>query len=221
MKLKSLACLLLAALASHFALADQMMFWEVDDAATIDGKPIRDFLDAYQATIPDWDDYNDWFAARVQVTDDSGSEPIYLENLINFDNQWQPFFANELGVPLDDTGNGWGTGHLATQSPIYGYDLAITENAVFTMQIGYAHYDEAADEDYWTTLADSTPEVNSLDFQNAHMYEQGSIAPSGHSPWNPTTFTSANPPAEVPEPATDILALLGAAVLVLKRRASR
>ncbi len=217
MKLKSLACLFLAAMTSQFALGgDPVLLWDVTESATIDGTPIRDYLDAYQASISDWDDNDDWFAARVQVMDEGWAEPVIL-GLWFLDPPNPPFEDDGyLGVELGDSGSGyWGaTGNQSSVVAPDGFEL--TENMLFTLQIGCDRYDETIDDAYWTTLAESAPVPKSS--IESHIYETFNLNPMTESPWSPSAFTSGNPPAQVPEPATGLLAMLGAAVLVLRRR---
>ena len=188
------------------------MYWEVDDHAMIDGVPIRDYLDAYQATIANWDDSADWFAARVLVSDDTWSESRFLDIWGEDEYGNHELWDGEFGVELADGGDGrWGSGHYGTQSPI---NSDITDNSIFIMQIGYAHYDEDLDDSYWVTLADSSSEKYSS-LVNVHTYEAGSIAPPTYTPWNPNQFTST---AEVPEPPSTILAIIGMGILAVKRK---
>ena len=207
----------LAALAAQAAWGETNLWWTVDDSATIDGKPIREYLDAYQATVSDWDGSTDWFAARVQATDEGWSEPVFLGVWVEDGQGGYDLWDGEAGVELAEGGEGWGTGSWTESLAAFG-GLELTANTLFTVQIGYDRWDADQNDVFWTTLADMTSPQHYADLSQCLSF--GETGTPAASQWKATTFTSTNP-AEVPEPATGLLALLGAAVLALRRKRGR
>ena len=197
-------------MAAASAFAEDIMWWMVDDTATVDGEGVMSFLAQYP------EDENNWCAARVKVTG-SGIGTRYLNTY------WEDEYGNwqlnlgEDGVWLQDSGDGRGisTGNWATQSPISldGLDVELFEEARYQVELGRCKYDEVYDIVKFTALAETSPVAKAELTQ--YMYERGSIMPPGYQQWTPTEFHTIR---SIPEPNGSLLVLVGAAMLLLKRK---
>ena len=203
-----IAVVVMMAAASGFA--EDIMWWMVDNTATVDGEGVMSFLAQYP------EDENNWCAARVKVTG-SGIGTRYLENLNNFGDGWEAAFPAEEGVALSDSGDGHGmtTGNWGTQSPISldGLDVELFEEARFQVELGRCKYDEVYDMMKFIALAETSPITKAELTQ--YMYERGSIMPPGYQQWTPTEFHTIS---SIPEPNNGLLVLVGVALLLLKRK---
>lgn len=200
--------------------AEDILLWQVNDSATVDGTPIQDFLVQY----PETDDA--WSAVRVRLTLPNQSTSTILD--INFgDGIWEDGY---WGVWLGDTGNGWGAGVPTGNQSRTGYktmstiqeiidsngvtiDSGEVLEALFVMELGYNTWDDGVGDYLWTTLAETNPELYS-ELRSRYMYESSDVAPPVITPWTPIQFYT-HPP--VPEPSAVLLMLIGAGILGLKR----
>lgn len=194
-------------MAAASGFAEDIMWWMVDDTATVDGEGVMSFLAQYP------EDENNWCAARVKVTGENiGTMYLDIES---------PDFPGERfngaeGAWLGDSGSGyWGTGNWATQSPISldGLDVELFEEARFQVELGRCKYDEVYDMVKFIALAETSPVVKAELTQ--YMYERGTIMPPGYQQWTPTEFHTIS---SIPEPNGSLLVLVGAAMLLLKRK---
>ena len=185
-------------------LGEEIMWWMVDDTATVDNQDIITFLQPYP------EDENHWCAARVKITGkDIGT--IYLD-IESPDFPGERFNGAE-GAWLGDSGSGyWGTGNWANQSPLDGFTKEIWNEALFQMEIGYLSFNEVLDVVDWSTLAETDPIAKNLLSQ--HLYERGTLMPPDYSQWTPTDFHTVN----VPEPSSNLLFLVGLSILMLRRK---
>ena len=113
--------------------------------------------------------------------------------------QWM-LMSGATGIDLDDSGS------LSWQPADLG---SISTGATLEMQLG--HYSESTGS--FQVLAKTTESLEAL--ANAGHISQGGVTPQGQTPWSPTSFTA------VPEPTTALLGLLGAGLLLRRRRPAR
>ena len=205
--MKRLIALLLCMFMSIAYAVDELMYWMVDETATVDGTSISTFLVDYP------EDDTHWSAARIKVTG-PGIGTRYLDNLQNWGSGWEAAFPAEEGVALSDAGDGRGmsTGNWATQSPLAfdGLSEELFTEAMFSVELGYITLDEVLDVVDWVTLAQTDPVAKSA--LTSYLYERGTLAPYPDGQWVPTTFHTS-----VPEPNTGLLILIGISMLALKR----
>ena len=192
-----------AAVAS--AAENDVLYWMVDDSATIDGTDVREFMNDYDAPS------DSYFAARVRVTGGNITEDTFL-NLYSFneDNSVSVEPGN-LGVDFFDNGAGyWGAGVPdGNKSPSGDYSAGTPEYS-FIVEIGNV-VGVGSDHSSWTTIASTEPtgysELAEFIQQTQNLGEPLSKI------WIPTEFVTP-----VPEPSGGLLLLVGAAVLALRRR---
>ncbi|MBQ6914209.1 MAG: PEP-CTERM sorting domain-containing protein [Kiritimatiellae bacterium] len=199
----------LAAVAMSAAVAsaaeNDVLYWMVDDSATIDGTDVREFMNDYDAPS------DSYFAARVRVTGGNITEDTFL-NLYSFneDNSVSVEPGN-LGVDFFDNGAGyWGAGVPdGNKSPSGDYSAGTPEYS-FIVEIGNV-VGVGSDHSSWTTIASTEPtgysELAEFIQQTQNLGEPLSKI------WIPTEFVTP-----VPEPSGGLLLLVGAAVLALRRR---
>jgi len=196
-------------MAAASAFAEDIMWWMVDDTATVDGEGVMSFLAQYP------EDENNWCAARVKVTG-SGIGTRYLDIYQYWDGDWQRS-PGEEGAWIGESGDGRGpsTGNWATQSPISldGLDVELFEEARYQVELGRCNYDEVYDIVKFTALAETSPVAKAELTQ--YMYERGSIMPPGYQQWTPTEFHTSG---SIPEPTSSSMMLVGIAVLLLRRK---
>ena len=183
--------------------SEEIMWWLVDETATVDGEVITSFLESYP------EDDNHWNAARVKVT--AGDQIHYLDIEVPGVGR----FDGSEGVWLQDSGDGRGisTGNWATQSPLDGLSHELYENAMFQVQLGTLTYDDVFDVVDWFTLAETDPVAKATLTQ--HLYERGTIQPPGYTQWTPTEFHTHS---SVPEPNSLMMMLIGSGMLLLRRK---
>ena len=210
-KISRVQCIAAAVMmAAASAFAEDIMWWMVDSTAKVDGEDVMSFLAQYP------EDDNNWCAARVKVTG-SGIGTKYLDiNWCDENGIWQTS-PGEDGVWIQDSGDGRGpsTGNWATQSPISldGLDVELFEEARYQVELGRCNYDEVYDIVKFTALAETSPVAKAELTQ--YIYERGSIMPPGYQQWTPTEFHTIS---SIPEPNGSLLVLVGAAMLLLKRK---
>ncbi len=187
--------------------SEEIMWWLVDESATVDGEVITSFLQPYP------EDDNHWNAVRIKVT--SGDNIIYLDNYQAWDGGHWTSSPGEEGVWIGDSGDGRGisTGEWTTQTPLVGLDHELFEAALFQVQLGTLTYDDVLDVVNWITLAETDPVAKATLTQ--HLYERGTIQPPGYSQWTPTEFYTHS---SVPEPSSALLCIIGFGILLLKRK---
>lgn len=180
--------------------SEEILWWMVNDTATVDDQNIMKFLEPY----PEDDDH--WVGARVKVVTSDG-ETNYLS--VEY-----PDFPGERSdhAWVGDMGSEWGTGNWSTQSPLDGLDRELFEEARFSVQLGYVTYDQVYDLTKFIALAESDPAIKSELTQ--FLYERGTIAPPDQSQWVPIFYHTYS----VPEPSSALLSLIGLSMLLLKRR---
>ena len=199
----------LAAVAMSAAVAsaaeNDVLYWMVDDSATIDGTDVREFMNDYDAPS------DSYFAARVRVTGGNITEDTFL-NLYSFteDNRVSVEPGN-LGVDFFDNGAGyWGAGVPdGNKSPSGDYSAGTPEYS-FIVEIGNV-VGVGSDLSSWTTIASTGPTRYS-DLAEFIQQTQNLGEPLSKI-WIPTEFVTP-----VPEPSGGLLLLVGAAVLALRRR---
>lgn len=184
------------------ANTEEILWWMVDDTATVDGREIMGFLSYYG------EDDDNWNAARVKMT---GADQSYVFLDVVWDGER---FDGYEGIWIGDGGDGrWGTGYWGTQSPIDGLADELIQEAVFQIELGHVTYIEVLDAIEWVTLAETDP--YSKEMLSAYIYERGTLWPGADFQWTPTQFHTV-----IPEPNADILVLIGASLIVLKRKTS-
>ena len=184
--------------------AEEVLYWMVDDTATVNGQNVREFLPAETA--------DSWYAARIRVTDgDIGGRDVFLD-LYDLDGTLLPD-SGELGIAFGATESGyWGAGvPTGNQSSIGDYAAGTPEYS-FTVEIGNVTWDESSGTASWVeTLAKSETRSYTSLYEAQHISNTFSMNPqAGMVAWTPTTYT-------VPEPSGGLLLLIGGALLALRR----
>ena len=182
---------------------DDVLYWMIDNSATVekDGvtTPITSFFNNYDA--PE----GSAFAARVRVTggDIQDGQDVFLDLYI-------PGYGVDegggaWGVEFSDAGGYWGAGvPTGNQSPSGDFSAGTPEYS-FIVELG-----NIDSSDNWTTVATSAAATYSS--LGAYIHEKFDINPSSLAAWTPTQFTIA------PEPSSGLLALMGFAILALRRK---
>lgn len=183
--------------------SDELMYWMVNESATVDGTSISIFLSDYP------EDDTHWSAARIKVTG-PGIGTRYLD----IESPEYGRTSGEEGAWIGDAGDGYGvsTGNWANQSPfaLDGIDQELFKEAMVSVELGYITWDEVLDVIDWVTLAETDPVAKST--LNQYLYERGTLAPEPKWQWVPTEFHT------VPEPSTRTLVLVGASLPLLRRK---
>ena len=198
-----------------------VLYWMVNASATEQDSgqsmSISDFFDAYVASAESWSAADSSFSARIRVTGGgiSSGQDVFL-SLYGLDEHGQPYFdSGEVGVAFDDgTWSGyWGAGVPdGNQSPSGDYSAGTPEYA-FIVEIGHTLYDESSETMTWVeTIAKTRDAYPYTYFADKYIHEAFDIFPGNTGVWAPTDFTAA------PEPSSGILALLGMAIVSLRRR---
>ena len=203
-----MAALAAAILATGVSLADaRVLYWMVDDTATVtvDGTDvnIRNYLTAdYVGSHND----GTYYAARIHVTggDVDAFLPLYSGGAT---------YDGSMGIEFWDSDSGWGAGvPTGNQSPLGVYATGTPEYA-FTIEIGNVSWTEADGPSWIETVAVGTAPASYTELNNAHyVAENFDVNPPAGQIWTPTAFTAA------PEPSSGLLALIGGALLALRRR---
>lgn len=192
------------------AADNDIFYWMVDDSASVDmgdgtSQSISAFFENYGAAA------DSSFAARVRVTGGDITEDTFLD-LYYYDDTTGDFdtYSGDTGVDFGDTGSGyWGAGVPdGNLSPSGAYSAGTPEYS-FTLEIGNVVWD-SEENPSWTTVATSDPvNYSSLGDYIGHTFD---LNPPDTAIWTPTQFTA------IPEPSSGVLALLGMALLGLRRR---
>ena len=184
---------------------DDVLYWMVDDNATIDrwwsGETIS--ISDQAGQCPQGSD----FAARIRVT--GGNIPegqdVFLDLYI-------PGYGidvggGEYGVVFSDVGGYWGAGvPTGNQSPSEAYAAGSPEYS-FIVELGNIDSDEK-----WTTVATSAARTYSSLYNDNYIHETFDLNPGTLAAWTPIVFTA------VPEPSGGLLTALGLALLALRRK---
>ena len=205
-----MAALAAASLATGVSLAaERVLYWMVDDTATVtvDGTDvnIQDYLTADYVGSHDQGTY---YAARIHVTGGDNVDvflPLYTPGAGTYD--------GSMGVEFWDNGAGWGAGvPTGNQSPL-GIYAADTPEYAFTIEIGNVSWTEADGPSWIETVAVGTAPASYTALNDAkYVAENFDVNPPAGQIWTPTAFTAA------PEPSSGLLALIGGALLALRRR---
>ena len=188
-----------------FAGENDVLYWMVGDSATVEKEDgtkvsIGDYF-ADPAVATSGSD----FAARIRVTGGSIQEgqDVFLDLYI-------PGYGVDVGGGAYgvEFGNGsgyWGAGvPTGNQSPSGDYSAGTPEYS-FTVELG-----NIDSSDNWTTVATSAAATYSS--LGTYIHESFDINPSAMAVWTPNQFTA------VPEPSSGLLALMGFAILALRRK---
>lgn len=192
------------------SFADEaVLYWMVDDTAQVtkgDGTTpnITDFLPV--------ETEDGWSAARIRVT--GGNIADGASVFLNLYDSQGNVTAGDLGIAFGNNGSGyWGAGvPVGNQSPIGDY-AAGTPGYNFIVEIGNVAWDESSGTASWVeTIAKSESVSYTWLYKANHIGATFDLNPPPGMAWTPTAFT------EVPEPSSGILALIGGALLALRRR---
>ena len=113
--------------------------------------------------------------------------------------------GGEWGVEFSEVGGYWGAGvPTGNQSPSGDYSAGTPEYS-FIVELG-----NIDSSDNWTTVATSASATYSS--LATYIHETFDINPGALNVWTPAVFTA------VPEPSSGLLALLGLALLALRRK---
>jgi len=185
-----------------------LLYWQVTDDVTIDGTAINDYVSTYAQTHNTFDygyDNSGRIAgARTVFYDADGNGPTLMN--IYTSNPWTDTGVTDLFI--DDENMqvvGMDTG-------AYSHFTATTpEELSFAIELGNWENGE------WVTLATSgTMSYSDLTVTDSedgvHIVQMADgIDLTNFQPWTPTAYS-------VPEPSSGLLALIGAALLALRRR---
>lgn len=215
LKITALALLVLTADVVLAADENDVLYWMVDGNATV----TTDTESGSTATIGDFfkniTKYSPFenlntgegsvFAARIRVTGGGiqKGQDVFLD-LYNADGSVD-MGNGRYGVDFYDGSGYWGAGvPTGNQSPSGNYSSGTPEYS-FIVELGNIDSD-----DNWTTVATSAAATYSS--LGTYIHEKFDVAPSSLAAWTPTQFTIA------PEPSSGLLALMGFAILALRRK---
>ena len=193
-----------------FASFGDVLWWMVDDSATVDGRNVHSFVSSYGIWTEVDPDSGEEFSgynvgARVKMTfADGRSEtlPIVYPDFPGETSDYVEFFDGG-----GHNASGFGTGEWATSSPFSHEMLAET---LFQIQLGELTWNEALNVFDWSTLAESDPVAKSM--LSDHIFEGPAWNTPANSQWIPTDFHT------IPEPNSGLLILVGFGILCLKRK---
>ena len=198
-KLIRLAALAAVVLTAGVASAEgsDVLYWMIDDSATVDGTAISTFLTNYE--IPD----GSAFAARIRVTGGNITEDTFLD--LYLPGYGVDVGGGEYGVEFSEVGGYWGAGvPTGNQSPSGDYSAGSLEYS-FIVELG-----NIDSSDNWTTVATSASATYSS--LGAYIHQTFDMNPSSMAVWTPTNFSA------VPEPSSGLLMTIGFALLALRRK---
>ena len=139
-------------------------------------------------------------ALRISVTD-AGGNKTYLglgDPTGGYLDRWN----------LPDGGNQWKAG------PSYADISGLSETGlIFTMELGYAEFDDSNDEVKWIVLAVSQSQTFQTLIAGGHVISS-ELSYQGSFNWDGGGFA-------VPEPSGGLMMMIGAALLALRRRRLR
>ena len=200
-KLIRLAALAAVVLTAGVASAgDDVLYWMIDDTATVDGTAISTFFENYEASE------GSAFAARIRVTggDIQDGQDVFLDLYIP--GYGVDVGGGEYGVEFSEVGGYWGAGvPTGNQSPSGDYSAGTPEYS-FTVELG-----NIDSSDNWTTVATSASATYSS--LGAYIHQTFDMNPSSMAVWTPTYFSTP-----VPEPSSGLLMTIGVALLALRRK---
>ena len=211
-----MAVLAAAVLTAGMVLAageNDVLYWMVDGSATITTDTesgatatIGSFFENVKSYSP-FENLNTGegsaFAARIRVTggDIQEGQDVFLNLYISGIGE----IDGAYGVEFGDGSGYWGAGvPTGNQSPSGNYSAGTPEYS-FIVELGNIDA-----QDNWTTVATSAAATYSS--LGAYIHEKFDINPSSLAAWTPTEFTIA------PEPSSGLLALMGFAILALRRK---
>ena len=176
--------------------SDYLLYWQVEDTATItwfDGTELGTVSDY---TNRDGQQIN--MARAVSTTAADGMYTYYMDIGVTSDT-------------MEPTGDGAGTGPMLSYVGAFN---SPTELAGLSFAIELGNWENGK----WTTLATTgTISYNDLTVQSAA--EGGTYILTADQGYNLPTFTAWSPESyNVPEPSSGLLMLIGASLLALRRR---
>lgn len=197
--LVKIAVLASVGLTAGVASADggDVLYWMIDDSATVDGTAISTFLENYEASE------GSAFAARIRVTGGNITEDTFLD--LYLPGYGVDVGGGEYGVEFSEVGGYWGAGvPTGNQSPSGDYSEGTPEYC-FIVELG--NIDSG---DNWTTVATSASATYSS--LATYIHQTFDMNPSSMAVWTPTQFSA------VPEPSSGLLMAIGFALLALRRK---
>lgn len=205
-----MAAAVLAAAQCARAAESDVLYWMVGEGATVEDaegtvSSVQDFFATFGPANADSS-----YAARVRVTGGDISSDTFLDIYMPDGSGSFEMWSGDLGVDFGDSGSGyWGAGvPVGNQSPSGDYSAGTPEYA-FIVELGNIAWDQD-DNGSWTTLATSAPAKYSE--LGAYIAKTFDMSPPTAQIWQPMHFTA------VPEPSGGLMALLGMAMLALRRR---
>ena len=208
-----MAALAAAILSAGVSFADeQVLYWMVDDTATIDvdgnSVSIKDYLDPSKpdSGSPYIVAPETYYAARIRVTGGGGEDtylPLYYSG---------GTISGDVGVELWENAGVWGAGvPTGNQSPVTGYASGSPEYT-FIVEIGNVSWDEGSGASWVETVAESAAASYSSLYDAGYIANSFDMNPPSGQIWTQTSFTA------VPEPSSGLLLLVGGGLLLLRRR---
>ena len=183
--------------------ASDVLVWQVDSNASIDGMLIQNFLSENSS-----DDDTHWPVARVRAIDSNTSESRYLDIYLDAENdKWPGNEGQYLGDILNEQGGieGWGAMWMQSEIP-----SELGQELLFAIELGEITWDEAEDTVAFKLLAES--DTYTREQIRQHTYPQFDLNPPVYTPWNPLIYHTT------PEPSSLLLTLFGTGLLLLRRK---
>ena len=176
---------------------NDVLYWMIDDTATVDGEAISTFFANYEAAE------GSAFAARIRVTGGNITEDTFLD--LYLPGYGLDVGGGEYGVEFSEVGGYWGAGvPTGNQSPSGNYSAGSPEYS-FIVELG-----NIDSSDNWTTVATSAAATYSS--LADYIHQTFDMNPSSLAVWTPTSFNA------VPEPSSGLLVTIGFAILALRRK---
>ena len=202
-----LAALAVATLMAGTLSAEEcVLYWMVDDTVEVrqgDGTTMG--ISEYVSSLVPSGSSDTMPAARIRVTGGGLTEDTFLP-LYCPDGTIE---SGEFGVDLEDNGSGhWGAGvPTGLQSPVGEYAAGSPEYS-FIIELGNVTWDGQS-LSWVTTAASAATAYSSLGDSIGTDFD---LNPQTITIWKPTSYTA------IPEPSSGLLALIGGALLALRRR---
>ena len=176
---------------------NDVLYWMIDDTATVDGEAISTFFANYEAAE------GSAFAARIRVTGGNITEDTFLD--LYLPGYGLDVGGGEYGVEFSEVGGYWGAGvPTGNQSPSGDFSAGSPEYS-FIVELG-----NIDSSDNWTTVATSAAATYSS--LGDYIHQTFDMNPSSMAVWTPTEFNA------VPEPSSGLLVTIGFAILALRRK---
>ena len=193
----------IACLFSFVGMGDAL-YWMIDETSYVDNNPMSIFV----SSLPD--DEDNWAVGRVKIT--TGTGVVKYLDLYAADGD-----INNVGETYPGAEGVWigGGGDFFGAEGNQGILPADVDSAAsFAIEIGLNHWiDDGTEEGRINFELLAITDPHTYEQIEAFIHPQGSLGPPDLAIWNPTYYHTVSP-----EPSSGILLLLGASLLLLKRK---